>query len=391
MPEFQFKNPILEAISHSILRMNKKMDFFIFKLFFFFYKNRRFIMQDPTAIPSTSTQSDEYLNPISLKSFSEFRNPVLDSEGYVREKDENKINFGIYSRKPVEIIESSDLKKIHKDCLSMEEKMDAMMERMDNVMKAWGNDKQKWEREKQERERRWNEERENMHSENKEIVNELRSEIKILKSEINGLKIENEKLKNQLQNNSLSFSDTEYSDIDEEVLMSKSAPEFRLPDEAKWTECNRWLGMKHTFSPIFSDKYKKEEKGQMLKLRAYHGNKRNLEYRLRQDKTLINTRGMPDSLGSLWLGMGDKTPLMIAAKHGHLDIVTKLVEAGAHVNFLDRKSRSALDYAELSPLKHRQEMIDFLKQNDAKNGCEIKDLIENPVLHSSAPSLQSCR
>ena len=417
MPEFRFKNPSLQAIYHSLMRMNQRMDFFIFKLFFFFDKNRRLIMQDPT-VNATRESSDDstYVNPISYKSFSELENPVLDSEGYVREKNEKQVNLGIYSRQPVKIINSTDLNKIQTDCRSLETKMDALILRMDAIITASDNDRQRWEKEKQESERKWQQkERKWDEKEKKWAAKEKKwdeerakwenertqwqTENQSIKNEIKVLKTQNEKFNvqikekdtkiHELQNNSwnLSDSDTDYSD-NEEVQVSKSAPQLRfktphnLPDEAKWQNRNTFLGIKQTF---FSHEYKEEKKGDDLRLAAYHGKTKSFEWSLNRNKTLVNSRGLSDAFHSVWLKMDDKTSLMIACQHGSLDIVKRLVEEGAHVNFLDRKRRTALDYAELH---HQHDITDFLKDKGAKNGHELKEVFEDvPSNSQSLPVL----
>lgn len=384
MPVLRFENPSLKLIYHSLKRMNQRMDLFIFKLFFFFDRNRRLIMQDPTInISLNPSDEDEsiYANPISLKSFSELKNPVLDSEGYLREKDEEQINLGIYTRKPVTILESTDLKKIQGDYRSLEKKMDAMMEKMEKMAEGF---EKKWE----ERERQW-EEKEKRWAQEKEVTGTV---LRMLEFEVTHLKNENEKLKNQLKNNSWDLSDTEYSD-EEEIMVSKSAPqlgfknEHNLPLEAKWQERNTLRGIQYTF---WEDKYPEEKKGDRLRLHAYHGRTKQFEKQLDRNKTLANSRGFPDALHSTWLGLDDKTSLMVASRNGNIDIVKKLVEEGAHVNFLDCKRQTALDYAERH---HHQDIADFLKGKGAKNGQEIKEIFEDiPSNSQSLPVLiRPCR
>jgi len=54
----------------------------------------------------------------------------------------------------------------------------------------------------------------------------------------------------------------------------------------------------------------------------------------------------------------NKTPLMYAAKYGHLDIAKLLLKSGAKKDLLSPKGKTALDYAK----KYEQEaIISFLK------------------------------
>ena len=100
MPEFKFKNPHLEIISNSLIRLNKRIDLVLFKLFFIFNKNRSVKMQDSTVVNVPIAGENTLCNnDISLKSFSEIESPVLKSEGILKEKT----------------ADLQDLKKIHKD------------------------------------------------------------------------------------------------------------------------------------------------------------------------------------------------------------------------------------------------------------------------------------
>ena len=350
-------------------------------------------MQDRTI----KQEEETYINPISFKSFVEMKSPVLDSEGFLREKGEDKVNLGIYSRKPVTITESSDLRKIQKDYRSLEEKMDTLMSKIDGFMEKSNQDQIKWEKEKQERDkkweettrrweternemtRKWAEERAQIRKENQDLINGLRAENALIEKEVNELKEELEEknvLIARLKNDSGSDNDTDSDN--EEIEVSKSAPPLsgwrkpnNLPPEAKWIERNTLLGIKHTF---LEKKYKKEEQEYKVRAAAYYGDAKIVKKALEKNKEVINTRAMPDAFTSSLLTWQDKTSLMLASQRGHLDIVKLLLKEGAHVNYLDRDKMTALDYAEMN--KHHDIAI-LLKENGAENGRYLKDVFEN--------------
>ena len=59
----------------------------------------------------------------------------------------------------------------------------------------------------------------------------------------------------------------------------------------------------------------------------------------------------------------NKTPLMLAAKYDELDMVTYLVDAGANIDFVSIKGKTALDYA----IQYkRTEIVTYLKSLNAK-------------------------
>ena len=65
----------------------------------------------------------------------------------------------------------------------------------------------------------------------------------------------------------------------------------------------------------------------------------------------------------------NKTPLMLASKYDRMNMVSYIIEAGAEINFVSIKGKTALDYA--VQYKH-PEITEFLKQHSAKQGVEIQ-------------------
>ena len=75
----------------------------------------------------------------------------------------------------------------------------------------------------------------------------------------------------------------------------------------------------------------------------------------------------------------ENSPLMIAAKNGHLEIVQSLVENGAKVNFKDENEKTALKIAKAEKEagnggSHMGELVSFLQ--DAKADYKIGALLE---------------
>ncbi|WP_115462515.1 ankyrin repeat domain-containing protein [Winogradskyella aurantiaca] len=60
---------------------------------------------------------------------------------------------------------------------------------------------------------------------------------------------------------------------------------------------------------------------------------------------LESARYFIDAGADLELVCFDKTPLMYAVKHGHLELVTYLIEKGARVDVISVEDKTALDYA----------------------------------------------
>jgi hypothetical protein len=92
---------------------------------------------------------------------------------------------------------------------------------------------------------------------------------------------------------------------------------------------------------------------------------------------LINSCGMGDSICSRFLGLGERTALMLAAKGGHVQCARILLDYKADINYRSRSNHTALDYAIEN---YDRDMINFLRNNGAKTGEEI-------IYESSPPEL----
>lgn len=393
MPEYRFSNPYLEDIHNSIVRMHKQVDHLFYLLSVMLEKlNRRDDMQFKDQ--KKLDESTSYDHPISLKSFGELNNPVLDSEGYIREKGEIGINLGIYSRNPVTVTESSDIKKVQHDYRNLQSRIDNLTDRMDKMMKKWDdedakrqqedakreqdakeweNQKAKWvESEKRwaEKEKMWDKSLEEFRSERKLMLGQIddkdrqlreqRSKNVDLLNENLSLKRKIEKKKETIKNLK---SDHPFVDVELKPWKEKR----NLTKDAKGIPRNTCLGFQHTF---FDSYFPREKMENEVRISAYEGNNERLIQLLDEDSTLANGRGMPDSLGSAVRSWQDKTPLMLASQEGYVNCVKTLLDHGADPNYLDRDNLTALDYAQK---RWNKNIANILRENDALNGIDLID------------------
>ena len=424
MPEYRFSNPHLEDIHNSIVRMHKQVDY-LFYLFSIMLEilNRRDDMQSKENKNSVGIdqkkleESVSYDHPISLKNFGELDNPVLDSEGYFREKGEPSINLGIYSRKPVTITESSDIKKVQNDYKSLQGKVDnltilaeKMMKKLDDYDVKWAEREEQWKKEEAARQQedvkrhqqdlKWEEQKKEWATENKAFQEEKRLllwQIDDKDKQLREQKSKNEKLtnenfrlvqeldeKNEIINHiksddapsvrkpPLAGNNIISDDDDLEPVELKPWKEYRiLPADAKGRPRDTYLGFKHT---VFDAYFPREKKENEVRICAYEGNNERLTRLLNQDNSLANGRGMPDSLGSTVKSWQDKTPLMLASQEGHVNCVQTLLEHGANPNYLDRDNLTALDYAQQ---RWNKRIANILRENDAMNGIDLIDKVHD--------------
>jgi hypothetical protein len=412
MAEYYFSNPYLEDIYNSITRMQKQVDYVI-GLFSKMLEilNRRDNMQVKEAknmIKKDQIRLEDlvsYENPISLKPFGELENPVIDSEGYFREKDEPEINRGIYSRALVTITESSDIKKVQFDYRNLQSKVDNLtsmaekfFKKMDEYDLAWEHREELWKKEdvkwieqqkewiekqkewieKQkewaEKEKRWDKQEKQFELQKKEMILNIDDKDKQLRGEknkINKLIDENLRLTHQLEEKSkiLDNVKSEYNRIHAKLELKEWKEQKILPSVANGIPRNTYLGFKHT---IFDEYFPTEKLENRLRMFAYEGNNSQIQSFLKRKRNsnLVNGRGMPDSLGSTVKSWQDKTALMLASQEGHLDCVKTLLKYGANPNYLDRDNLTALDYAQKGWHKR---ISNILRENEGVNGIDLFD------------------
>jgi len=304
------------------------------------------------------SKKNEYSHPILLEPFENLENPVFDSEGSVRDKSEKEINKGIISRKPVIIIESTDLRKIQSDYKrKKDEQFEKIMSKLNEITLENKEIKQSNIELKQELVRV-----NRRLDESEERNRELSEENRILKNaQIPSVHIVN-------QHNKRVRRDEIYGSDNEDGMQN-------VPLMDKNSESRSWspsTGLRDTFS-IFTPRgvLTQEKQENELRRAAYNGDIDRLRLMLSRNKNIVNGRGMPDSLCSLVSSFKDKTALMLAAREGHFECVRELLKNGANVNLWDRDSRTALDYAQRN---RRVEIAKLLVEYNAPVGVEIKEL-----------------
>lgn len=134
------------------------------------------------------------------------------------------------------------------------------------------------------------------------------------------------------------------------------------------------VGMRDTLS-IFTPNsvLTKEKRQNELRKLAYEGKADKINEMLNKDQTLVDGRGMPDSICSRVSLFYDKTALMLAAKQGNLSCVKELINHDADPNLWDRDNLTALDYSERAG---HVEVSSYLRANKALNYKNLPELNE---------------
>lgn len=326
----------------------------------------------------------EYIDRYTHDSFTEIKNPVIDSEGLIREKSEPNINKSLHSpEKNVAVFESSDLKKVQKDFQKLETSYCKKKIKISDLKNMIVEQNINWERQA----RKWDEQKENTNlmidklentikNQNEQIDNLMKT-IKDKDKDILDMEKENKALKYEIDEKKTYIDQLEKAQEENDnyagmqvIELAWKKPDF-LPPQARWHDRDTVLGVKHTF---FDEDYPREKQENDFRRYAYEGNVQYLRQLLSIDKSLVNGRGMPDSFGSTIKSWRDKTPLMLAAQQGHKACVKVLLENGAHLDYLDRNKCTALDYAEEN---NHESVAVFLKKRGAQNGRYLKNIFEN--------------
>ena len=391
------KENSIKEIHGSILRIQKKIDyiisqFILYTLFKIFINNHKpeevKNMENKFEIPTLDDlkKGNQYEHPVLLESFVNIEDPVIDTHGYIRDK-KNETNLGkdYYTGTPVQTIESPDVKKIQNDYKRLEDKFDEMtmmFRMMMNEMKELRKENQEFRKENQ----------------------EFRKDIQEIKKENQELKQSNIELRNELVRVNRRLDESEERNrnlvLDNQRLMNAQIPSLRIVNQHnkrvrrdevygsdnedgmqnvplmdKDSESLKWnpaIGLRDTFS-IFTPRSVLTQQKQENELRraAYNGDIDRLRLMLVRNKSIINGRGMPDSLCSLVSSFKDKTALMIASEKGHVECVRELLKNGASVNLWDRDEKTALSYA--AERNHR-EVYKLLTEYNALQAVEIPEL-----------------
>lgn len=392
IPKYRFYNLDLQNIHNALVRMEEKIDSLIFKILIFLQKDKNWSenmlqkpvvrLKKPENVPTIS-----YENPITLKTFEELVNPVIDSEGYIREKGEQGIDKGIYSRNPVTITESSDIKKVQQDYVSLQSKVDNLTNLVERMLGELNEQKRTISEQNQRiaaQEKRIADQNNTSLEQTKRldaqdrIIANQRDELTECKEKIERQRTKIKNQKSEIVRLKNIVSDKETSEEDETPgctsLLYKPKLQIREEreeheDSSTLSESQNTKSKPHSAATGFADSIfygfpcrttkRNEEK---LKTAAREGNVEYIRRILNAHDTDIDGRGAPDSLCAIFSGDKDKTPLMIACEKGNFETVKLLVNCKANVNLLDRNNNTALDYATKS---QSTEIYNFLKSKGA--------------------------
>ncbi len=455
--EYIFKNPILKEIHLSYMRMNATLDG-LFSIFNAFISNKLsnsekekimenkdnldFSLKNIKITLDEVKQEYEYSDPVLNQDFTEFSHPVMDNEGFVREKYQYNVDKSIHSpKKSVTIIESSDLRKIQKDHKTIEKRFDDMS-RMFVIMMAKMDDQSRQIAEQTKRidellleskgqRKTIEEQRETIAGLKEDIAlvsKQAQYQFEVTQDKLNiqsGIIANQEKMLNsqaikiesmgkfietlnetdtfkQFYRNKMKLHPDQRQKLafDDKNEIEADFENLPLVDD-KWLGCgfNPLTGFRDTFS-IFtpSSVLKTQKLENELRKMAFDGDLKRMESFIERHKSIINGRGMPDSICSRTREFFDKTALMLAAKQGHLECVKFLIANGAEINFLDRDNFTALDYAQQN---FHKSTADYLKRHYGVNGADVLSVVKEKEINemvdrfeltekNSLPSTRSC-
>jgi|ERR1700693_1065401 len=234
-------------------------------------------------------------------------------------------------------------------------------------------------------------------SEQTKEIQSLNAKVKVLEGRNEQLLKENKRLLSEnnnlindempeIRNFNIPTKTSSYSDVsesDEEIKGLISNDRESRNDERRLSLSIRssnsipfspLIGMRDTFSIFtFSSVLTKEKKENQLRKLAFEGNAEKLSEILTKDQSIVNGRGMPDSICSRFSSFYDKTALMLAAKQGKLSCVKELIKHDADPNLWDRDKLTALDYSERNG---HVEVSSYLRANKALNAINVPELKE---------------
>jgi len=418
-------------------------------------------------------ESYEYIDPVLNRTFTEFKEPVIDSDGFLREKSDPHVDKSLYrknvvshERIPVNIIESVDIKNIQKDFQGIENKYDEML-RMFSIVMGKVDDQTKLiidqNRKIDDLTKRLDEKDKTIELQNKIIANRDKTIEKLnkrlddqeksiedfKKSSNESIKAANYKIEvqddklaiqsAQMANYEKMFNkqDKKLEDAKKEIVkfanenarlrhdifherldnsMEQEKEETisliyrnknkkrRISDsddminesdldnvplikkESIGLKWNPATGIRDTFSIFTPKTFLHQQKYENeLRKSASSGDIVRVKDLIGRFPHIVNGRGMPDSICSRVSSFYDKTALMLAAQEGHLECVKFLIANEADVNFVDRDSFTALDYAQ--QYLHK-DVTDFLKQHLALNGADVVEAIRQKELDDLASEFE---
>jgi hypothetical protein len=225
----------------------------------------------------------------------------------------------------------------------------------------------------------------------KQEITSLKNRLSVSEAKNKVLMAENKKLINdeipETRNVNISTENPNYSDVcgsDEEIRalidndrgndFNQRRLSLHFGSSSPSVSFSPLVGIRDTLS-IFtpSSILTKEKKENELRKLAYDGKADKISKMLNEDQTLVNGRGMPDSICSRVSFFYDKTALMLAAKQGNLSCVKELILHDADPNLWDRDKLTALDYSERAG---HVEVSSYLRTNNALNAVNVPELKE---------------
>lgn len=137
-------------------------------------------------------------------------------------------------------------------------------------------------------------------------------------------------------------SHTKPQSLDTPVSISSYISRF---DGDKKSVFSRYSIIDHTYNKVANCFIHEEKNQDELKYAAKSGNFDNVQRLIERENTNINGRGLHSSICSIVWRLFDRTPLILASQHGHLEIVNYLISKGAQLNIKDLNGYTALDHA----------------------------------------------
>ena len=328
---------------------------------------------DNLKFPTVDEIQDEchYKYHMTVEAFNTIENPVIDTQGNLRGKNDSDILIGLHDRKPLKTfnnltyIESAHIKHVQEDFVkfgehyhniycgykALELRCDKQSVELKDAIDSL--------------------------KESKGYTNYLEKKNKKLKATIveNNQQIEALTTNNKL----LTITITNLTNDNDNLPVKnslfkrqiKNLEKIDFPKEAKAIIPGKFTKLvKKTFSTLTE----KEVRENYLKLQTHGVSNYGKFFRtLKHNKHFINGRGT-ETFRTFLFSLSDKTPLIIAAEDGNMVAVKALIESGACPNYIDRDYKSALDYADEGDSLQHEEVANFLEDNGAKKARYLFNL-----------------
>lgn len=335
---------------------------------------------DNLKFPTVDEIQDEchYKYHMTVEAFNTIENPVIDTQGNLRGKNDSDILIGLHDRKPLKTfnnltyIESAHIRHVQEDFVKFGE-------HYHNIYCGYKVLESRCKKQSFELATAID----NLNSLTKEIT-QLKGYAAYLQKENTELKatiVENNQQIEALTTNNqrLTITITNLTNDNDNLTVKnslfkrkiKNLEKIDFPKEAKAIIPGKFTKLvKKTFSTLTE----KEAKENYLKLQTYGVSNYGEFFRaLRHNKPFINGRGT-ETFRTFLFSLSDKTPLIIAAEDGNLIVVKALIENGACPNYIDRDYKTALDYADEGDSSEHEKIANFLEDNGAKKARYLFNL-----------------